>query len=100
VAGNALKGIPMGTRKNSDPPGHSARWPAEKANGKAQHGKRITSESSDAALITTQVVKIAEEIKGGEVRPERIKFLKSLLDSNAYTIEPDEIARKMLGEVW
>lgn len=72
----------------------------EKANGKAQKSKRIAPESSDAAFIAAQVIKIAEEIKGGEVRPERIKYLRSLLDSNSYTIEPDEIARKMLGEIW
>ncbi len=90
----------MGNRKSSGPPGHSARLPVEKANGKARKLKSIAPGRSDAAFITAQVVKIAKEIKGGEVRPERIKYLKSLLDSNKYTIEPDEIARKMLGEIW
>jgi anti-sigma28 factor (negative regulator of flagellin synthesis) len=100
VAGSVLQGIPMGTKKSSDHPGHRAGGPAEKAKGKARHGKRITSASSNATLITAQVIKIAGKIKSGEVRPDRIRFIRSLLDSDAYTIDPDEIARKMLEENW
>jgi hypothetical protein len=100
VAGSVLQGIPMGTKKNSDHPGHRAGGPAEKAKGKAQHGKRVPSASNNATLIEAQVIKIAEKIKGGEVRLDRIRFIMSLLDSDAYTIDPDEIARKMLGEIW
>ncbi|WP_041440818.1 flagellar biosynthesis anti-sigma factor FlgM [Syntrophobacter fumaroxidans] len=90
----------MGTRKNSDHPGRGTRWLEEKANGKARHGKRTASATDDTALITTQVARIVEEIVSGEVRPERIRSIKSLIENDAYTIQPDEIARKMLGELW
>jgi hypothetical protein len=99
-ARDTLTGRLMGTRKNSDHPIHGTRWPAEKPNGNAQYGKRITSASNSATLITVQLINIAEEVNSGEVRPERIEFIRSLLDSDAYNIEPEEIAREMLGEIW
>lgn len=90
----------MGAGKNLDHTGHGVKWAAEKANGKAQYGKRITSGSNNAIFITAQIIKISEEIMREEVRPERIEFIRSLLDIDAYKIEPDEIAREMLGEIW
>ncbi|HOI96016.1 MAG TPA: flagellar biosynthesis anti-sigma factor FlgM [Syntrophobacter fumaroxidans] len=90
----------MGTRKNSDHPGRGTRLLEEKANGKARHGIRTASATDDATLVTAQVARIVEEIVSGEVRPERIRSIKSLIENDAYTIQPDEIARKMLGEIW
>jgi len=90
----------MRAEKNPDLPGSRANRPVEKVEGKAQHGKEIVSASVSETCIATHVIKITEEIKNGETPLERIEAIRGLLLRGAYTIEPDEIARKMLGEIW
>ncbi|HOI93575.1 MAG TPA: flagellar biosynthesis anti-sigma factor FlgM [Syntrophobacter fumaroxidans] len=90
----------MRAEKNPDPPGSRANRPVEKVDGKAQHGKEIVSAGGGETCIAAYVIEITKEIKSGETRPERIEAIRNLFLRGAYTIEPDEIARKMLGEIW
>jgi len=90
----------MRVEKNPDLPGSRANRPVEKVDGKARHGKAIVSTGGGETCIAAHVIEITEETKNEDMRLKKIEAIRSLFLRGAYTIEPDEIARKMLGEIW
>lgn len=90
----------MGAEKNPDPLAFRAGWPVEKADGKARHEEEVVPASGSATCIALHVIEITEKTKNEEMRLKKIEAIRNLLLRGAYPIEPDEIARKMLGEIW
>ncbi|MGV8075273.1 MAG: flagellar biosynthesis anti-sigma factor FlgM [Syntrophobacteraceae bacterium] len=66
-------------------------------------GKDVPIESDRVKLSSgyqemAQVKKVIME--RGDIRTERVDQVRSMVNGNTYTVEPEKIAKKMLEELW
>lgn len=70
----------------------------DKVSGKEALGESDRVKWSTGYQEMAQVKKVMME--RGDIRTERVDHFRNLIENNAYTVDPDKVAKKMLEELW
>lgn len=106
---DGLKGVRMAVKKDLNHPEYASKEHKDKANGRAHavvdstHGKKDTSpgkrQAGDGVFINIEGL-TRELMETEEIRASKVDYLRELIRRNAYVIHANEVAQRMLEEIW